>query len=35
MTVLIVSDLHLDAARPEIARQFGAYLEGPARHATA
>jgi UDP-2,3-diacylglucosamine hydrolase len=35
MTALIVSDLHLDAARPEIAQQFIAYLEGPARQARA
>ena len=33
MTLLVVSDLHLDAARPEIARQFEAFLEGPARAA--
>jgi UDP-2,3-diacylglucosamine hydrolase len=35
MTVLVVSDLHLDAARPEIARQFTAWLAGPARAARA
>jgi UDP-2,3-diacylglucosamine hydrolase len=32
---LFVSDLHLDAARPEIARQFHAFLAGEARSADA
>ena len=35
MTALVVSDLHLDPARPEIAAQFRAFLEGPARRARA
>jgi len=35
MTALIVSDLHLDGARPEIARQFGAFLEERAQGAQA
>ena len=33
MTLLVVSDLHLDASRPEIARQFEGFLDGPARKA--
>jgi UDP-2,3-diacylglucosamine hydrolase len=32
---LFVSDLHLDASAPEIARQFHAFLAGEAREATA
>ena len=35
MTALVVSDLHLDAARPEIAAQFAAFLERRARAADA
>jgi UDP-2,3-diacylglucosamine hydrolase len=35
MTTYVVSDLHLDPARPEIAAQFHAFLAGPARHAEA
>ena len=35
MTRLFVSDLHLDAARPEITRQFTDFLAGPARDAQA
>lgn len=35
MKTLFVSDLHLDAASPEIARQFHAFLEGEARSAEA
>ncbi len=35
MTLLVVSDLHLDAARPEIAEQFDAFLAGRARAARA
>ena len=35
MTALVISDLHLDAARPEIAAQFGAFLAGEARQARA
>ena len=35
MTLLVVSDLHLDAARPEIARQFAGFLGGRARAARA
>jgi UDP-2,3-diacylglucosamine hydrolase len=35
MTALVVSDLHLDAARPAIARQFTAFLAGEARGAHA
>ena len=35
MKTLFVSDLHLDAASPEIARQFHAFLEDEARSADA
>ena len=35
MKTLFVSDLHLDAASPEIARQFHAFLEDEARSAEA
>lgn len=35
MKTLFVSDLHLDPARPEIARQFHAFLAGEARDAQA
>ena len=35
MKTLFVSDLHLDAASPEIARQFHAFLGGEARAAVA
>ncbi|WP_058835328.1 UDP-2,3-diacylglucosamine diphosphatase [Luteimonas abyssi] len=35
MSTLFVSDLHLDPARPEITRLFGAFLEGEARQADA
>ena len=35
MTTLFVADLHLDAASPEIARQFHAFLAGEARSADA
>lgn len=35
MTRLFASDLHLDAARPEITRQFTEFLAGPARGAQA
>lgn len=35
MTVLFVSDLHLDASRPETTRTFLALLAGEARHAEA
>ncbi|MBS0396945.1 MAG: UDP-2,3-diacylglucosamine diphosphatase [Proteobacteria bacterium] len=35
MAALVVSDVHLDAARPEIAAQFRAFLAGPARAAEA
>ena len=35
MKTLFVSDLHLDAASPEIARQFHAFLAGEARSAAA
>ncbi len=35
MKTLFVSDLHLDAASPEIARQFRAFLAGEARSAAA
>jgi UDP-2,3-diacylglucosamine hydrolase len=35
MTVLVVSDLHLDGARPEIARQFGEFLSARAARARA
>ena len=35
MTTLFISDLHLEGARPDIGRQFQAFLEGEARHAEA
>ena len=35
MATLFISDLHLEAARPEIGEQFLAFLEGPARSADA
>lgn len=35
MKTLFVSDLHLDASRPEIGRQFAAFLAGEARSAAA
>jgi len=35
MTALVVSDLHIDGARPEIGRQFTAFLAGEARGASA
>ncbi len=35
MTALVVSDLHIDAAWPEIGEQFIAFLEGEARGAEA
>jgi UDP-2,3-diacylglucosamine hydrolase len=35
VTALVVSDLHLDPARPAIAAQFHAFLAGPAREADA
>jgi UDP-2,3-diacylglucosamine hydrolase len=35
MTVLVVSDLHLDGTRPEIAQQFAGFLGGRARDARA
>ncbi|MFC3717325.1 UDP-2,3-diacylglucosamine diphosphatase [Luteimonas soli] len=35
MTILFISDLHLDPARPEITRLFGEFLEGEARGAEA
>jgi UDP-2,3-diacylglucosamine hydrolase len=35
VTTLFISDLHLDAASPAIARQFHAFLGGPARSADA
>jgi UDP-2,3-diacylglucosamine hydrolase len=35
VTALVVSDLHLDPARPEIAAQFRAFLAGEARTARA
>lgn len=35
MTTLVVSDLHLDPSRPEIAAQFQAFLRGPARDSAA
>ena len=35
MVTLFISDLHLDGASPAIARQFHAFLEGPARAADA
>ena len=33
MTTLFISDLHLDANRPEIGAQFLAFLDGEAREA--
>ncbi len=35
MATLFISDLHLEAARPEIGEQFIEFLEGPARRADA
>ena len=35
MTTLFISDLHLEAARPDIGAQFAAFLEGEARGADA
>ncbi|SHE74550.1 UDP-2,3-diacylglucosamine diphosphatase [Thermomonas hydrothermalis] len=35
MATLFISDLHLDAARPEITALFARFLEGPARQADA
>jgi UDP-2,3-diacylglucosamine hydrolase len=35
MATLFISDLHLEAGRPEIGRQFRAFLAGPARQADA
>lgn len=35
MTTLFISDLHLEGARPDIGRQFEAFLEGEARDAEA
>ena len=35
MATLFISDLHLEAARPEIGEQFLAFLAGPARNADA
>jgi UDP-2,3-diacylglucosamine hydrolase len=35
MTVLVVSDLHLDAGRPATTAEFTAFLRGPARDAVA
>ena len=35
MTTLLISDLHLEAARPEIGEQFLAFLQGEARSADA
>ena len=35
MTTLFISDLHLEAKRPEIGEQFLAFLAGPARDADA
>ena len=35
MATLFISDLHLEAARPEIGEQFLAFLAGPAREAEA
>ena len=35
MSTLFISDLHLEAARPEIGEQFLAFLAGPARDADA
>ena len=33
MPTLFISDLHLSPSRPEITRQFEAFLAGPARQA--
>ena len=35
MATLFISDLHLEADRPEIGEQFLAFLAGPAREAEA
>ncbi|MBP6749773.1 MAG: UDP-2,3-diacylglucosamine diphosphatase [Xanthomonadaceae bacterium] len=35
MTTLFISDLHLDAERPDIAQLFGAFIDGEARDAEA
>lgn len=35
MTTLFISDLHLDAARPDITRLFGEFIDGEARGADA
>lgn len=35
MAILFISDLHIDAARPDITGQFVQFLEGPARGADA
>jgi UDP-2,3-diacylglucosamine hydrolase len=35
MATLFISDLHLEAERPEIGEQFLAFLSGPAREADA
>ncbi|MCL1634306.1 UDP-2,3-diacylglucosamine diphosphatase [Luteimonas sp. SX5] len=35
MTTLFISDLHLDPARPDIARLFGEFVDGEARQADA
>jgi UDP-2,3-diacylglucosamine hydrolase len=35
MTTLFISDLHLDAERPQITRLFGEYVDGEARNADA
>ncbi len=35
MTTLFISDLHLDPARPDITRLFGAFVDGEARDAEA
>ena len=35
MATMFISDLHLDAARPEITALFARFLEGPARQADA
>ena len=35
MTVFFISDLHLDAARPEVTRAFRQFLAGEARDAEA
>lgn len=35
MTTLFISDLHLDPARPQIARLFGGFIDGEARDAEA